>query len=221
MSFDRIAPHYPWMERALAGAAMHRARTAFLDRLPAPRRVLLPGEGHGRFLVEVLRRFPRTVVTVLDASERMLREARTLPSRQGLSLERVEFIHADATAWEPPAAAYDLVAAHFFFDCFTAAQVDDLAARLAHGSTPDARWLVADFHTPARGPARWRARAIVWALYRFFAYTARVAAQNLAPPDRALEHHGFTLEARQLFDWQLLHSDLWVRSDPNAWAPPA
>ena len=31
MSFDRLAPHYSWMERVLAGRELHKCRTAFLE----------------------------------------------------------------------------------------------------------------------------------------------------------------------------------------------
>src|SRR5947207_3033135 len=52
MSFDLLAPHYRWMEFLLAGEKLHRGRTAFLDLIPPPEKILLAGEGHGRCLVE-------------------------------------------------------------------------------------------------------------------------------------------------------------------------
>ena len=36
VSFNTIAPIYPWLERMLAGGLMHRCRTACLDDLGAP-----------------------------------------------------------------------------------------------------------------------------------------------------------------------------------------
>ncbi|MEQ1860281.1 MAG: class I SAM-dependent methyltransferase [Chthoniobacteraceae bacterium] len=201
MNFDRLAPHYRWMERAFAGRALHRCRVAFLDRV-APRRVLLPGEGHGRFLFDLLRHHPHAQVTVVDASAAMLREARGAVGR----CEQVEFIHADLLEWNPPRDHFDLIATSFLLDCFTPAQLDPLIATLAKSATCDATWLVADF----REPVRWHAKLLVWALYRFFRWTTHIDATQIAPPDAFLERHGFMLRERRVFDWGLLHSDWWI-----------
>lgn len=211
MSFDRIAPHYRWMERWLAGRAMHRCRTAFLDRISPPRHALLPGEGHGRFLAELIARYPGARVTVVEASAGMIEQARSAVIRRGLRLDCVQFIHADALTWELPAQTFDLIAANFVFDCFRADDLALLIARLAHAATPSAQCLVADFREPPSGPSRWRARLVIATLYRFFRWTARLPASRLTSPDRSLETHGFRLQERRLFDWGLLHSDLWTR----------
>src|SRR6202008_2184922 len=74
--FDLLAPHYRWMEWMLAGPKLQRCRTAFLHAIPSPQSVLLLGEGNGRLLVELLRRYPGAQVTCVDASARMLGCAR-------------------------------------------------------------------------------------------------------------------------------------------------
>ncbi|WP_075088074.1 class I SAM-dependent methyltransferase [Verrucomicrobium spinosum] len=75
MSFDILAPVYRWMELLLAGRKLHRCRCAFLEEVPTPQHVLMLGEGHGRFLVECLKKFPNTHVTYLDASTGMIEQA--------------------------------------------------------------------------------------------------------------------------------------------------
>ena len=45
--FDRLAPHYGWMERLLAGRKLQRCRAAFLQTIPAPRRALVAGPAAG------------------------------------------------------------------------------------------------------------------------------------------------------------------------------
>ncbi len=216
MSFDRIAPHYRWIERILAGRSLHRCRTALLDGIATPRHALLPGEGHGRFLVEFLARHPATRVTVVEASAGMISEARSEVARRDLRLDGVEFIHHDALAWEPPARTFDLIAANFFFDCFPPTELAALIERLAAASTPAAQWLVADFREPAPGPAGWRARSILWLLYRFFRRTTHLSAARLTPPDRFIESHGFALTKRRTSDWGLFQSDLWTRTTEAA-----
>ena len=209
MSFDRIAPHYRWIENCFAGRALQKCRTAFLDALEAPARVLIVGEGDGRFLAELLRRHPRAEVTCVDASAAMLQLARRRIRIDPAA--RVEFIHADILTWTPPAAAFDLVVTHFVLDCF---RPEDLAAaveKLATAATPDARWLVSDFRVPSAGPAKWLARGVLRFLYAFFRRIASVPANHLTPPDEFLRRAGFALHERKLFRLGLLHSDLWIR----------
>lgn len=204
MSFDRLAPHYRWLEATLAGDVLQRCRVAFLDHV-APRHALLAGEGHGRFLRALLARHPGVKATVIDASAAMLRKARADAPGD------VEFIHADLLTCDLPPGAFDLIVTHFVFDCFTPPQIEALTARLSRATTPHAHWLVADFSTPPRGPARWRAKLIVWALYLAFRAAARISATHLAPIEDALARHGFNLAERRHFDWGMLHSDLWTR----------
>ncbi|HEY0456627.1 MAG TPA: class I SAM-dependent methyltransferase, partial [Verrucomicrobiae bacterium] len=75
MSFDAIAPHYRWMELLLAGAKLQRCRVAFLDKARRAENILLLGEGHGRFLSELLVANPSAHITCLDASAGMLKQA--------------------------------------------------------------------------------------------------------------------------------------------------
>ena len=215
MSFDRIAPHYRWIENCFAGRALQRCRTAFLDALEAPARVLIVGEGDGRFLAELLRRHPRAEVTCVDASAAMLQLAR----RRINPAARVEFVHADILTWTPPAAAFDGIVTHFVLDCFGPEDLAAVVGKLAATATPDARWLVSDFRVPAAGPAKWLARGVLHFLYAFFRRVASVPAGHLTPPDGFLRRTGFILRERKLFRNGLLHSDLWIRRGESARNP--
>lgn len=106
------------MERLCAGEKLQRCRTACLDAIPAPEHALVYGEGNGRFLIELCRRFPTTQVTVVEASAVMITLAQTRLRRAGLENAAVTFVHADALEWQPPTAAFDLTVTCFFLDCF-------------------------------------------------------------------------------------------------------
>jgi ubiquinone/menaquinone biosynthesis C-methylase UbiE len=209
MSFDILAPHYRWMEWLSAGGKLQRCRTAFLDVIPAPRRVLFLGEGNGRCLSALLRRYPGAHCTCVDASTSMLERARRRVRALDLSGGEVNFIHADITTWPVPEGEFDLLVTHFFLDCFPAEGLAVVVPRLARAAAPAARWLLADFCEPARGLAKWRARAILWTMYRFFRVVTRLPARALVPPDPYLAASGFHLRERRTFDWGLLHSDWW------------
>jgi ubiquinone/menaquinone biosynthesis C-methylase UbiE len=209
MSFDLLAPHYRWMEWLLAGRKLQRCRTAFVEAIPRPQRVLMLGEGNGRCLVELLRAYPEARFTCVDASRRMLDRARARVRAHGLRDERIEFVHADVSGWQAPLEKFDLLVTHFFLDCFRADQLAKMIPHLSAAATPGARWLLADFREPAAGIAKWRARGILQAMYFFFQQATRLPASRLTPPDAFLQQSGFVLRERSLFEWGLLHSDLW------------
>ena len=73
MNFDRIAPWYRSLEWIVFGDKLQRCRIASLAEIGAPRRVLIVGEGDGRFLAEFLRVHPDAEVDCLDASVRQWR----------------------------------------------------------------------------------------------------------------------------------------------------
>ena len=207
MSFDRLAPHYRWMEWLLAGGKLQRCRTTFLDTLPPVRHALLLGEGNGRFLQEFLRKQLGTRVTCLDASPHMLKVARQTAHAEAC----VTFVCCDVTEWKPPPAEFDLVVSNFFLDCFRPDQIELIAERISAGLTDGARWLIADFCEPRRGWRKWRARTILHAMYWFFRGATNLPANRLTVPDAILARHGFELQARRTFEWGLLQSDLWVQ----------
>lgn len=206
MNFDRLAPHYDWME-AVCGGSLQRARTAWLEELSDCRRILSAGEGHGRFAAACARRFPAAELTCVEASPRML--ARAQARTRGLPGAPV-FHCADVRTWTP-AATYDAVVTCFFLDCFPPGMLDAVVARLAECASPRAKWLVVDFSLPARGPARWRARAIHRLMYAFFRHTAGLPARRLTRPDPFLAAHGFRRTHRQEFECGLLAAELWQR----------
>jgi ubiquinone/menaquinone biosynthesis C-methylase UbiE len=213
MSFDALAPYYRWMELILAGRKLHRCRTAFLDQIPRPKRILLLGEGHGRSLAEFCRRFPEAQITCVDASEPMLTQARRRLARHRLPATRVEFLRADVLHWLPPAGAYDLVATHFFLDCFRPGQLEQITPEIAASLQPQGVWLLADFQAPAGGWRGIRSRWILWMLYAFFRIATRLPAQTLTRPDSLMTQTGLALHRRITLDWGLLHTDWWQKSE--------
>lgn len=206
MNFDRIAPFYRGMEAVTAGGKLQQCRVAFLDQIPAPRRVLIAGEGHGRFLPEIVRRFPDAQVTVVDSSRKMLDIARSkVPD------SKVDFVHVDLREWLFETGNFDLIVTHFFLDCFLPDDLCLVMNRLGDLATSDAQWLLSDFQEASgmvRGP---RSRFILKLLYGFFRITCKLDAVGLSPPDPHLLTAGFRLHRRISTDWDLLKSEWWRR----------
>jgi methyltransferase family protein len=211
MSFDLLAPHYRWMEALCAGGQVQRCRTALLAVIPAPQQVLVYGEGNGRFLVELCRRFPQARVTVVEASAVMIDLARARLRREGPAGPQVEFIHADALTWQPPAAAFDLIVTCFFLDCFREDQLEKLMPVIASAATAQAQWLIADFQIAPAGLRRVCSRVIVGFLYAFFRWVTRLPAHELVNVEPWVSAAGFTRRGRREFALGLLFCDWWGR----------
>lgn len=216
MSFDLLAPHYTWMETALAGRRLQRIRCAWLDRLAGCDDILIAGVGHGHFLRACARRYPRARITSVDASAGMLRRAEAGVRRAGVHMDRLAFVAAALPDWQPPAARFDAIVTHFFLDCFAPAELATVVAALAAAARPRATWLVSDFAVPPRGVSRLRARAVHRLMYAFFRPVTRIGARRVTPPDDLLRTHGFALRGRTAADWGLLRADHWARAGTSA-----
>jgi hypothetical protein len=87
------------------------------------------------------------------------------------------------------------------------------SSRIAASSRPGALWLIADFNEPSHGFGKWRARLILWIMYRYFRWTTKIPAMDLTSPDVPLQQNGFQLRERRFAEWRLLHSDLWQSAE--------
>ena len=213
MSFDALAPFYRSLERLFAGRLLQAGRTRFIAETDHCRKALVLGEGPGSFLVELLRRNPHVEVVCVERSPGMIRQARQRLNSHGLDARRVQFVEADIREWlrAQDARDFDLIAAHYFFDCFDERELRTLIRRIGSAAAPGALLLVSDFDIPRRGAARWRAEAIVRLLYALFHLTTDIAAWSLVPTEPFLRAARFSPVQRWSADFGLIHSSLWRR----------
>ncbi|MBZ5674321.1 MAG: class I SAM-dependent methyltransferase [Acidobacteriia bacterium] len=201
MNCDLIAPHYWWIERLGMGRTLERRRRWFLPQLGNARRALVLGDGDGRFLRELLRRHSDVRADYVDLSRRMLELA-----RQKAGADRVNYQQADARTLDLPRDEYDLIATHFFFDCFGPNELEALIARVADAAKPGVQWIVSEFRT-----ANIPARLLVRALYLFFGITTGLKTRKLADHRPILQSHGFRLTGASHSRGGLVVSELWKR----------
>jgi len=191
---------------ATAGEKLQRCRVAFLREISVPRKILIAGEGHGRFLPVCAEVFPNAGIVVVDSSAKMLEIA-------GGKVEsaRIEFVHADFLEWVGPSGEFDLIVTNFFLDCFREEELAVVVRKLGDLAAPQADWLLADFEIAPDGLARWRSWVIVAVLYRFFRIMTGLRAKALVPPEPHLKEMGFALHHRKTHEWGLLKSEWWRR----------
>jgi SAM-dependent methyltransferase len=201
MNCDLIAPHYWWIERLGMGGALERRRGWFLPELENSRRALVLGDGDGRFLKELLCRNSVVRADYVDLSGRMLEMA-----RNKAGAERVRYQRADALTVEFPRDEYDLIATHFFFDCFDASDLETLIGRVAGAAKPGARWVVSEFRISTIPT-----RLVVGMLYLFFRITTGLKTRQLADHRPVMESHGFRLISAGHARGGLVVSELWGR----------
>jgi SAM-dependent methyltransferase len=205
-NFDRLARIYRWMEYASFGPWLARCRCAFFPELAECRRALVLGDGDGRFTARLLDRIRKIEVDAVDASAAMLR---ALVRRAGVNRERLRVECADARAWRPRDAAYDLVVTHFFLDCLTTEEVRALSARIRGATDAGGRWVISEFAVPPGWFGRVVARPIVAALYAAFGLMTGMRVRALPEHFAALRSCGFVLERRRVWLSGLLVSEMW------------
>jgi SAM-dependent methyltransferase len=205
-TFDALAPVYRAIEFAAFGRNLHRCRAALLPRVADRRRVLILGEGDGRFLADFLPACPLAEAEVCDISPGMVARAR----RRVGENPRVRFRTGDARTLDFPLAGFDLIVTNFFLDCFPHGQLAPLVEKLAAALAPGGLWIVGDFRLPEVGRARSKWKLAV--MYAFFRLATRLPAAALADPNPVLRANG--LECREERKWQggFLSAALWQKS---------
>jgi ubiquinone/menaquinone biosynthesis C-methylase UbiE len=208
VSFDRLAPHYHWLETLGFGSVMQKARTRWIETVPPPKRVLTVGEGTGDFLRKFVRVHRDAVVDCVDTSARMLELARLHISNP---VNRVRFFKEDILSWTPP-ESYDLLVTNFVLDCFPENELKLVVGKLAGLATPGAYWLLADFCIPKTLFARPHAKIWLAALYSFFRTTTGIRAKRLVDSTPELLANGFVCLKRSEWRLGLIKSELWQKT---------
>ncbi|MGB0258511.1 MAG: class I SAM-dependent methyltransferase [Coraliomargarita sp.] len=214
MDFSATARYYHLLEDLFIGPALQQTRVGQLNQLrfdERTARVLIVGEGNGRFLCALLKRYPELAITVVDSSAAMLEQAQQRLKTAGLSYAAVSFQIADLRTLELPCRHYQLIVANFFFSNFPVSDVERMVRTLERAATVDAQWLVGDFVLPVSGVLRLRAKLWLWLLYRFFGYTAGVSVRDLPEVDVHLSSAGLLCDAETLYCGRMLRSATYSR----------
>jgi ubiquinone/menaquinone biosynthesis C-methylase UbiE len=203
---DPIARWYRWLEYIGFGGELERRRFAFLPQVAAARRVLVLGEGDGRFLARLVEQNLGASIDYVDLSDRMLE----LACRRA-GTDQVTYRQGDALTLPLPSAEYDLVVTNFFLDCFEESDAVILVERIAAAARPRARWLIAEFRQPESGWQALWARVWLRSLYLFFRVTTGLKTRRLVDHHPMLRQRGFRPERAESALFGLLASELWTR----------
>jgi ubiquinone/menaquinone biosynthesis C-methylase UbiE len=200
-SFDILAKPYRWLEYITFGPYLWRARLTHIEALAKAKRVLLAGDGDGRFLAELHKRYPHLDLHYLDASPAMLAQAKR-------RCPQATFHQTTLPTNTLPKAQYDAIITHFFLDCFTPETLPHVIQNLATTATPEATWIISDFKPTKH---LW-GRLIIKALYFAFQSLTNLKANHLTPYEPHMQRAGFILNANRRYLSGLLASEIWRRT---------
>src|SRR3954469_18936999 len=116
MSFQKLAPHYNWLESVLAQGKLQKCRGTFISEFSNASNILLIGEGHGRFLSLLRRKNPVARIICLDQSSAMLEQAQKRLRAERLPLGNIQLVVQDLFHFETQ-ERFEAIATHFFLDC--------------------------------------------------------------------------------------------------------
>jgi SAM-dependent methyltransferase len=206
-NFDRVAGIYRWAEYLALGSRLEKVREHYLPQLVGCRNALLFGDGDGRFLAKLFEGNEGLSAVAVDLSGEMLR---LLRCRCAFAERRLRTIQASALTVDIPADT-DIVVTHFFLDCLTQAEVDQLAMRGGAALAPGSLWLLSDFSVPENGLLRWPARLYIRSLYLAFRVLTGLRVTRLPDPQGALTRAGFLCLERHESLFGMLYTELWQR----------
>jgi ubiquinone/menaquinone biosynthesis C-methylase UbiE len=206
--FDLIARFYPLLEQIVFGSTLNLARRFFIPRVTEGNKILLIGEGNGRFLFEMVKQTSSASVTVVDSSARMLASAaRRIATVDCCS--RIELIHADILEWRAPAAHFDRIVTHFFLDLFPPYRIRRVVEKISHLATEDSLWINVDFTSKNQGLGQ---KLLMWAQYRFFRISAGIEASRLFDSRPYIRQAGWEISAERSLDSGWISAHLMCKS---------
>jgi len=208
-NFDRIAAIYQLGEYLSLGPHLQRTRTRLLNQLGNPRHALVHGDGDGRFLEQLLLRYPQCTAVAADISAAMLDKLRRRCLRSvHNAANRLTTLQRSALEIDV-APQTDLVVTHFLLDCFSQPDVDALVARIAAQLAPGTLWLVSDFALPSNTLFRPFARLYIASLYGAFRLLTGLRVNQLPDPQSSLQRNGMRRITRSTLLGGLLYTEIW------------
>jgi spermidine synthase len=199
------------MEYLTFGPALHRRRCEFLRQTTSGRAVLILGDGDGRFTTEFLRCNKAASVDSVECSQSMSRLAAARIARLPGGSSRVRQIQQDIRT-APLSGTYDLVITHFFLDCFTTEELEDLIPRITTHLRPGGGWLISEFKIPSPGLHRYVAKLLIKALYLSFAMLTGLKTRQLPNYERVLQKNGYCRTDSRTGLAGMLVSEMWQRT---------
>jgi ubiquinone/menaquinone biosynthesis C-methylase UbiE len=214
MNCDRIAPVYRWFEYLSFGRRLEAHRFRFLDAFRQSQRALLLGDGDGRFLAALAQANSKVAIDSVDVSTGMLCQAEQRLAQHTIpNPGRIHLLQGDARYLALPSETYDLIATHFFLDCFSREELHSVVTKLRKAAAPGAQWVVSEFRQPPTGLRNVHAKLWLKTMYLFFRLATGLRTNRLTDHRPLLCRAGFVLMRESGSMLGLIASELWTLND--------
>jgi ubiquinone/menaquinone biosynthesis C-methylase UbiE len=193
-TFGSLTSLYQLLEIIAFGNSLAKARLAFIEDLKTSRRILILGEGDGRFLLQLRKQNPTARIECIDLSAKMLTKAKERLNTHGNqeTLANLHFRQADIRDTTPSENPYDAVVTLFFLDCFNQKSSEQIISKIAQSLSFGGLWYWADFRQPVKGWKALRARIWLTILYKFFRWQTNIEATHIASTETILKQNQLT-----------------------------
>ena len=192
-TFGRLTRLYQLLEFIAFGNSLAKARMAFIQKLKTSQKILILGEGDGRFLLKLRKQNPTAHIDCIDLSEKMLTKAKErLKSHNERNLENLHFRQVDIRDVSLPEDTYDTIVTLFFLDCFNQNSSEKIISKIVQSLRPGGYWYWADFRQPSKGWKALRARIWLAVLYHFFRWQTNIEATHIVPTETILKQNQLT-----------------------------
>lgn len=210
-TFDFVAPLYSTLEWLAFGNALNEARRAFLPCIVSAERLLLIGEGDGRFLTTCLRDKVGGSITVIDSSLKML--ARAEAQASGVAHRTtVRFIHRDIRGLRCREGKFDAIVTHFFLDLFRPESQRAVISEISELADLNAVWVDVDYVLKLRSAY---CRTIDWLQYRFDRCFSGIEADRHYEPKHLIAEFGWVSNEKLQFVNDVVNAHLYSQRRPS------
>lgn len=209
--FDKLAPWYHFLETISFGNQLQQCRISQLAEFKEVKKVLILGDGNGRFLESLLKSNNNAEIESLDISRNMigLANARITSLRNS---SKVIFINSDVFDWDFPKCKYDLVVTNFFLDCFAYSELINLIEKVSLSLKPEGKLIYGDFNVPNSLFKKTLTSLLLFGMYLFFRIFTQISANSLHDPTSLLIEKKFILKNEKYYLWSFLKSQLWIKN---------
>lgn len=208
VNFDFIAPYYSLGEKLCFGEKLNFHRTLFPHILRSSGKILLLGEGRGKFLEFLLKENKSCEVVVIESSKRMTESIYNLiPYRDRFRVEikniPIEYFNSDHR--------FDLICSFFFWDCFSKDQINRSIPLMLSLVNNKGYWHNADFvdHRKITCFHTLKNFILIRILYLFFRHTTGLDVKSVFPVRSLILKSNMRLIQSVESNSKLLKSDLF------------
>ena len=212
--FDRLAPIYDFLARAVYGNSLRKAQSVFLNQIKKNGRVLVVGGGSGWFLEQLIRVANPAEIFYVEISPKMIAasKARIQSNLPDYDIQRVSFIQGELKDL-PQTAGFDSICTHCFLDLFGPEQLAHTVKQLKGHLNLGGKWYFSDFNVPERFPMRTISKLLIKVMYLFFNWTCSIDARQLPAFDKHFSENGLSATTSASFFGGMIVAKLLVKGE--------